>query len=312
MQPASSLVFASFAETRMQLESLLLFTESLHVFGGEFRETAIWIFLPEPLQRNESSLIKRFSEKGVQTWLSQTPQQLAWLGFSGKVFAASLAEAQAEKNQDVLCWLDPDTLILQEPGEFILEDGCCLGYRPVMHKNIGLLISEPPDEFWHRIYELIQVPESAIFSMITPADGESIQAFFNAGCLIVRPKCRLLRTWAENFTDLSRDPQLTALCRNNERKKIFFHQAVLTATLLKQVPRAKMKELSFRINYPLFFNEMFGSKKDFHSLVDVVTLRHEFYFWNPNLEWFDKLSGPADRIAWMKDNLRTLRKRTIS
>ena len=62
-------------------------------------------------------------------------------------------------------------------------------------------------------------------------------------------------------------------------------------------------ELSPRINYPLFFKEMFGGKHDFDDLTDVTTFRHESYFRDPAPDWEQRLKGPADRIDWIRTHV---------
>ena len=57
----------------------------------------------------------------------------------------------------LLVWLDEDTVFLQDPEEFDLPEGIRLGYRPVMHRNIGLRMDEPIDAFWERVYADLSV-----------------------------------------------------------------------------------------------------------------------------------------------------------
>jgi hypothetical protein len=69
-----------------------------------------------------------------------------------------------------------------------------------------------------------------------------------------------------------------------------------------------MLELSRRVNYPIFFGEMFGAKRDFHDINDAVTIRYENFFDDPPSDWEKTLRGPADRIAWLKKRLQTKKK----
>jgi len=48
---------------------------------------------------------------------------------------------------------------------------------------------------------------------------------------------------------------------------------------------------------------MFGAKRAFDDITEVVTFRHESYFRKPAQDWDKKLKGPADRIARMKEHL---------
>lgn len=216
--------------------------------------------------------------------------------YAQKVFAAARAEADCVASGETLAWLDEDTVILQEPTEFDLPDGISLGYRPVMHRNIGLRMDEPIDAFWARVYANLSVAPDALLPMITPADDETIRPFFNAGCLVVRPERGLLRKWAACWPTLYRDPELKKMCAADIRKRIFLHQAALTGAILNHLEPGERLELSPRINYPIFFKEMFGGAHDFDDLTDVTTLRHESWFRDPAPDWEQRLKGPADRI----------------
>ena len=48
---------------------------------------------------------------------------------------------------------------------------------------------------------------------------------------------------------------------------------------------------------------MFGAKRVFNDITNIVTFRYESYFRNPVIDWYEQLNGPADRIEWMKKNL---------
>jgi hypothetical protein len=232
-----------------------------------------------------------------------TPAEVLSFPYAHKVFAAAAAEAEADGHTTILIWMDEDTVILHEPNEFALAAGVSLGYRPVMHNIIGSLYHEPPDGFWAYLYERMSIPKDALFPMVTPADRQTIRAYFNAGLLVVRPERDILRAWADGFRMLCRDPHLVAWTEKDHTKRIFLHQMALVGAVLKRLRREEMTELSARYNYPLFFKEMFGAREKFDSLADVVTLRYDVYFQNPAPDWHTKVKGPADRIAWLRERL---------
>jgi hypothetical protein len=139
--------------------------------------------------------------------------------------------------------------------------------------------------------------------MVTPADGDTLKPYFNAGCMVVRPERGLLGRWADCWTTLYRDSLLTEMCGADVKKRIFIHQVALTCAILTHLDRGEMQEFSDAINYPIFFEQMFGAKRVFNDITQVVTFRHESYFRNPAPDWERKLKGPADRIAWIKEHL---------
>ena len=276
---------------------------SIRTFGGEHGNAPVRLYIPEELAAKEKELLKKAAELGVAIHTSRAPSEAGWFYYSSKVFAAARAEADAAGKARYLVWLDDDTVFLDEPDEFLLPDGAALGYRPVMHRNIGSRFDQEIDPFWSRAYRLMGVRPDSLFPMTTPADNERIRPYFNAGCLIVRPERGVLREWPRRFTLLYQDPELVKMCRQDVTKRIFLHQAALTGAILNHLERDEMIELSARFNYPIFFEQMFGAKRIFNDITGVVTFRHESYFRNPDPDWEAKLKGSRDRIAWLKEHL---------
>ena len=145
------------------------------------------------------------------------------------------------------------------------------------------------------------IHESTVFPMVTPADGDTIRPYFQAGCVVVRPERGILRKWAEMLTTLSQDSVIKALSEQDQRRRIFTFQVALTGAILNNLERNEMIQFSDRINYPIFFKEMFGAKRNFHDISNAVTIRYEHFFVNPPTAWDKQIIGPADRIAWIRE-----------
>jgi hypothetical protein len=299
----SSVIFYSYAENPVQLENVIPLVKSIREFGGKYHNATIWLYLPRELLATDSTIICQLNSLNVLSKSIEIPEHAAWYFLSGKVIAAARAEADAEGLADILVFLNHDTVVLQEPGEFSLPSDKKLGYRPVMHKNVGLLWSEPLDSFWMQIYEVNSIDENTLFPMVTPADMDTIRPYFNAGLLVVRPEDGILRNWEKYFNQLSHDPLIRSMCEQDFLKRLFLHQAALTAAVLNHLNPDELFLFSDKINYPVFFKEMFGSKKEFIDITEAITIRHESYFRNPDPEWHKKLIGPEDRIKWMKEHL---------
>jgi hypothetical protein len=264
----------------------------------------VHVYAPGQLVRKVGEDGKRFDTLDIKvSTIEECGPTAAWYHYAQKPFAAAQAEADCARSGELLAWLDEDTAILQEPKEFDLSPGVALGYRPAMHRNIALRFDDPIDAFWGRIFVRLEVRESDLFPMVTPADEETIRPWINAGCLVVRPERGLLRAWADSWQILARDPELRRHCEADTRRRIFLHQAALTCAVLKHLEPGEGRELSPRINYPIFFKEMFGGIHEFDDLTGVVTLRHESWFRNPMPDWEQRLKGPADRIEWIKTHI---------
>jgi hypothetical protein len=293
------IAFASIAEEQAELPSIRILVESLREFGGRYREAQFRVYMPQPLLAAEAAG-ESWKKLGVELRPFAVPAEAAWYPLASWPFAAAKAEEEAESKAEILAWLGPDTVMLDEPGEMILPVGAALGYRPVFHRNINPLFSEPLNEFWQRAYAVMNVKEGDFFAMVTPADSEAIRPYFQAGCLVVRPTEGLLRRWPVYFKKLYADPAVRAMCEKNASWRTFAFQVALTGAFLNHLSREKMLLFSEHINYPVFFREMFGGKCDFHDLAGAVTVRYEHFFREPPTDWSKRLSGPANRIAWLK------------
>lgn len=297
-------IFASYAGSPDELSHVALMAESLRTFGGRYAQAPVWVFLPKQIDPPvEADLSRRLVELRVELRSGAVPEDAAWFYYAGKTFAAGQAEAEADGKAEVLVWLDEDTIFLREPRELELEKPILLGYRPVMHNRSGSLASGPPGEFWSRVYELLELDPDSLFTMVTPADRKTIRAYFNAGLVAVRPERGVLRGWGEAFKKLYRDPKLAAMCRDEVTWRIFLHQVALVGPAIKQVDTQSMRRLPDSYNYPIFFKKMYGAEEEFDDLTDVVTLRYDIYFRDPEPGWYEQLKAPAETLNWLKARL---------
>lgn len=296
------IVFASYAESTEQLKNCCTLTESLRTFGGRFKNAPVWVMVPQDAAVDSPALRSRLETLHIELKSSRTPEEAKWLFYSGKVAAAAQAEAEAEGQFGLLAWLDEDTVVLEEPSDFDLSPEIDLAYVPVMHNRSGSLYDEPADPFWAVIYERLGVTDQMLFPMVTPADNQKIRAYPHCGLLVVRPQQKLLRRWAEDFERLYTDPLLCDMCREDRTKRVFLHQTALTG-LLHLVPQGRMLDLLPRYNYPVFFERRYGATQPFTSLDNIVTTRWVVSLKDIGPDWDQQLSGPAEKIAWLKDHL---------
>jgi len=295
-------IFASYADNGVHLRNAAVMTESIRDFGGHVKDAPVWIYAPEGLLKKQRDVVKKLIALGAQVKASEAPGESSGVPSAGKVFAAAKAEGEANGAAAVLVWMDNDTVVLKDPKDLLLAEGLSLGYRPVAYQNIGSLYAEPPDAFWSGLYRKLSVPASALFPMRTAVDGKRIRPYFDAGLLAVTPERGIMKKWAESFSALCGDPEFVEMCRKSERTSTFLYQAALAGAILNLVHQDEMVQLGDPYNYPLFFKEMYGGDKDFHTIDNVVTLRHDVYFEKPAPGWAAKLKGSAATISWLKEH----------
>jgi len=301
----SVIVFATYAASPEELQHAFFLVESIREYGGVHKNSPVRIYIPDNLETPLVEIEERFAVLNATVRVSRIPEESAWFHYAGKVFAAGQAEREAAGECDILVWMDEDTIVLREPEAFKLQPGVSLAYRPVMHNRSGTLYGRPPNPFWKKIYEVLEISNEALFPMLTPADSQKINAYFNAGLLVVRPDKNILRNWGRDFEKLYRDSTLVAMCREKIDCRIFLHQTALVGAVLNELARDELVELSADYNYPLFFEQMFGADRTFGSIEGIVTLRYDVYFRHPDPDWRSLLSGPRQQIDWLGARLES-------
>ena len=297
------LVVTTFVETAEEIHWASVMVESLRTFGGRLKDAPVWVYASEGFWAAESGRLARLASLGAEVRTGRAEESVTWFPLARKVFAAAQAEAEAAGKAVILARLDPDTIFLGEPEDFILPGGKDLGYRPVFHRTISPLYEEPLDAYWSRAYELMGIRASEVFPVVTPADGDTIRAYFQAGCIVVRPERGIMRKWEAMLALLAADPLIKEICGTDSRKRLFTFQVALVGAVLKGLPRTALHAFPDRINYPIFFKEIYGAKRDFLDLSRAVTVRYEGLLANPPPDWDKKLAGPADKIAWIREHL---------
>ena len=301
-EKGGGLVFASTVYPRKGSETnSLLLAESIRSFGGALSHAPIWYLVPdygEPLSEDTKG---RLLALGVTLTPFEIEPEVARFPFTGDAEAAAFAESRAVGRADFIAWLNPNTLVLREPGGFLLPEGKVLGYRPVHHTNVGSRFAEPLDPFWTLIYRLCGVPEERVFPMRTHVDGEVLRPYFNAGCHATRPGRGLLRAWRDAFLKIYKEPALLELYSKNRAYEVFVHQAVFTGVILAACSRDKILELPQEYNYPL---HLYGEDVTEHrpsSLEELVTIRHEGFYADP--DWAEKMPAGEPLKRWIAERL---------
>jgi hypothetical protein len=296
------MMFATYAGDETALYWILLMVESLRQFGGRLGNTPVWCYLGDGHPDLRGKIGRKRIPEGITFKRACVPLDAKPFPFAGKVFASALAENEAVGKYPLLVWLDPDVVFVQEPAAFFLPDSISFGFRPVMHKLIGSRFSEPLDEFWLRVYEILEVLPSAVFPVRTPVDGETLRAYFNAGLLVVRPEMGVLRKWPECFAALYSDPVVAGWCAKEELRNIFLHQAALAGDVLTTLRRTDTVELPPTYNYSLLLKDKYPPHGRPVTLDDVVLFRHEFMLADP--EALERVRDSSAIFKWVSERLQ--------
>ncbi len=291
----SQLRIAGWADGHRELDNWRILALSLERFGGELAGLQIDLYHDRSLSEAFDSMELPPSIHGC---LINVPDEQHYF-YSSKVFAAAAAEARACDTSDLLVWLDDDTVILRQPAAWRLPDEINLAFRPVMHRNIGLGANEEPNALWGRALELACITEGELVPLATPAFGEIVRGYINAGCLIVRPQAGTFRRWAELWQLFRKDELFHRLSKPEPRLRVFLHQIALACAAAPMLSAGRARLLPETYNKPLFFQAMFGASQPCDDISGWVSLRHENALRGGLPDAAQRLKGPEARRNWL-------------
>ncbi len=287
--------------TKASEENTLLLAASIRARAGALSQARIWCYSPVYGQEISPATKSRLRELDVELIPFEMDRDVLRFFFTAGITATSLAEARARDQVQFLAWVDSNTIVLQEPGDFLLQHEKSLGFRPVHHTLVGSRYDEPLDPFWTLVYRSCGVPEDRVFPMTAHVDGVRIRPYFNAGLLVVRPERGLFQAWYDRFFQVYQSPEFQGFYRRDGRYTIFAHQAILTGVLLSALTRDEMQELPPTYNYPLhlFEEDVTGGRPA--RLEELVTCRHEGLA--DALEVIDRIPGEESLKQWLADQM---------
>ena len=277
--------------------NVLLLAESIRAFAGALSRATFWCYFPSYGKEVSPSTRGRLRELDVDLIPFAIDRAVLRFFFTAGITAASLAESEARNEAEFLAWVDSNTMVLQEPGDFLLQDDKSLGFRPVHHTLAGSRWDEPLDPFWALVYDSCGVSPDRVFPMTAHVDGVRIRPYVNAGLLIVRPEKGLLQAWYDRFFQVYQSPEFQQLYEQDGRYPIFAHQAILTGVLLSALAPDEMQELPPTYNYPLHLYDEDITDCRPARLEELVTCRHEGLA--SALEVIDSIPAEASLKQWL-------------
>jgi hypothetical protein len=272
----------------------LLFARSLRAFGGRWADSPVMVLVRDGVAL-DSELTTELQACGVRIVPHLLSDVLSVVPLAERAAGAAQAEAHTEGSARLLVWLDSDSLVMREPLGLRIPPDAQIGCRPVDLRLIGSAWNEEPDAFWQSVYAGSGVDCGRIFPVQTTVDGQLIRAYFNAGCLVVRPEAALLRRWQDAVLRLVASDGFRAL---SGRQRLFFHQVVLAGTLLAALKREEIADLPPTVNYPLHLHERVPKESWPASLRDIETCRYESVF--DHNDWASRVPIHDELRSWLE------------
>jgi len=261
--------FVTVVSSREEEDQATFMIDSLHSFGGELRESCVWIFCPGAyVPQTFSSL------KNVEVWPLEMEIPYRHYDLADKVFACARAEEMLDAQPGSLAWINLDCLFVNPPLLFDLGPAFDAALRPVHLRNVGSTVGEPLDEYWKTIYDCIGV-EAGVWTVESFVDGQTIRPYFNTHCFSINPAKGILQAWRKYFQALVSDCAFQAGPCQDELHRVFLHQVVLSALIMKSLDRDRILMLPPEYSYPLHLQQMIPPSRQFKSLNSTVCTVYE-------------------------------------
>jgi len=263
-------VLLTLVGTAGERSSARLLIDSIREFGGALRDCRIWLFETNPQEVSCRGL----GSTGVQILPLSVPDTVRHYYYADKVYACARAEELLAGGAQSLVFLAPENLVINPPLLFDLGQAFDVAVRPVHIRNVGLLATEPLDDFWKRVYEAVGVCDiqATVESFV---DGQHIRAYFNSAALAANSSQGLFRRWFEVFEALVCDQEFQMSSCQDGPHRIFLHQAILTTLIASVVDPERLRTLPPDYVYPYNLHQSVPPERRAQALNELVCIYYQ-------------------------------------
>jgi hypothetical protein len=266
-----------------------LLARSLRRWGGRLAGAPFYAFQPRAGQPLAPATLECFRTNGVVFVDQPLNQRFANFGLANKIYACAYAEQTAA--EEVLVFLDSDTVITSEPAALTLAAGIDAAVRPVDFGGAGAERGyvegsdywrthfrrpsstgppDPLDGYWLRLYALFGLGDPGWYVEAT-LDRLRIRAWFNSGLVAVRRAAGLFGQWRDDFEAIAGAGLLPPDGR------VHYTEQLALATALTRV-RDRVTILPATYNYPLSGRAMQLPPLREAGLEKLVHIHYNRYF----------------------------------
>ena len=293
----ASLAVATYAGSEEQVRSVRALVRSLRERGGPYRDSVVHVVLTDPDRVPGEAL------RGAGVELVPLALEPAVLNYplALKAFAAAEVERRVREKAASLAWLDPGVLVLKPPAALDLGRAFDATVRPVSLANtVGILPGSPPDAYWAPIYAATGLDYRALPALETVVDTVPIQPYYNCEVYAVNPELGICAEWAQLLSALLNDAAYQQAACTTFLKRLFLHQAALSAVLQARVAPDRLRPLPLTAGYPFNQHAQLAPKRRAASL-DAVTAVIIDTAWQQKPDWLGAIPAGESLRAWLSD-----------
>jgi len=279
----------------------LLLCRSIRKFAGRYADAPIYTFQTSHGTEIKQGTLEALAELAVDhSSILLNPAYHA-NAYANKVFVSAYAEEQLE--EDILVFLDSDTVFVGEPLAFALPSGIDAAACSADSKHLSSTgEGDPRDEVWQRIYRLYSLTNEP--RVVTPT-GVRTRAFFSGGLVVVRRSAGIFRAWQSQLLAMLDSGVIPEHMRGRS------DEISLTTVLVSRFDQVKL--LDGRYNYLVYRRAALLRPFDRAKLEELVHLHYRFWF---NIPGFlsvlqPPLGSDSGILQWLQNYLPLLPERKL-
>jgi hypothetical protein len=117
--------------------------------------------------------------------------------------------------------------------------------------------------------------DKAPFTTESFADAQPIRPYSDSHCFSIDPAKAVCRAWWALFQELACNAAFQAGPCRDELHRVFLHQAILSALVARNVPRARLCLLPPSYSYPLHMHDQVPPDRRAPSLEELICPVHK-------------------------------------
>jgi len=294
----ATLAVATYAGSEEQVRSVRALVRSLRERGGAYRDSVVHVVLTDPERVPGDAL------RGAGVELVPLALEPAVLNYplALKAFVAAEVERRVRGRAASLAWLDPGVLVLQPPAALDLGGAADATVRPVSLANtVGIPPGTPPDAYWAPIYAASALDYRTLPALQTVVDAVPVQPYYNCEVYAVNPELGICAEWVRILSGLLHDTAYQQAACTTFLKRLFLHQAVLSAVLQARVAPDRLRPLPLTAGYPFNQHAQLAPARRVASLDDTAAVIFDTA-WQQQPGWLGAIPAGEALRAWLADS----------
>ena len=301
-----SLAFIACIENNKTASEAILLFESIRKFAGYYKNAPIYSFNPRGYGKLEKNIYDSLNRLLVFHNDSQLNTEYTNYPLANKIYSCAYAEEHCK--EDILIFMDSDSVILNEPKNFALNKKIDAALAPVWFPGIGLKFpNDSASVLWDRLFKLCKLDSDRPYFK-TVLTQEDVAFYFNSGLIVSRRKTGLFRRWREFFEILANDHEINSMLSYDScfvSPLYFLEEAALSAALMPIKSKVSLLDISY--NCPLHLNHILYKNypQVQFNLANVIHFHynytfHEVGFWEIFKQQFN---NDSLQYKWLETKL---------